>query len=201
MCIAPELLQQYDASLNRFKKGEYLFHANWPAHFYFQIAEGSVKMVNHTENNDFIQGIFVSNESFGEPPLFGNFPYPADAQAISDSKIWILTKEAFFLLLRENPDTHLALTQALACRLCRKANLLKDSASLSPEQRILNVIDYYKCEYEARHGRRGTPYEVPFTRQLIADMLGLRVETVIRKIQYLADAGSISLQNGKVYRP
>ena len=81
--INSSLLKQYGASLNRFVKGEYIFYEGWPAHFYFQVEEGNIKMLNGGENNDYIQGVFSQGESFGEPPLIGDFPYPADARAVS----------------------------------------------------------------------------------------------------------------------
>lgn len=200
MCISTDLLYEYGASLNHFKKGEFLFHEKWPAHFYFQVEEGSIKMTNQAEHCDFIQGVFLSAESFGEPPLIGNFPYPANAQAIVDSKVWVLGKEAFLSLLKDNFEVHLSFTQTLAWRLCYKANLLKDMAILPPEQRILNIIDYFKRKQELKQGHKNGHYEVPFTRQLLADMTGLRVETVIRKIQYLSELNELNIIESKVYR-
>lgn len=201
MCIPTDLLQQYGASLNKFKKGEYLFHEKWPAHFFFQVASGSVKMLNQTEHHNLIQGIFGETESLGEPPLIGNFPYPADAQAIVDATIWVLHKDDFLALIHQHPDSHFALTQTLAWRLCYKANLIKDITTLPPEQRILNIIDYFKTKTELKKGHKISNFEVPFTRQLLADMTGLRVETVIRKVQQLAEQHLLTITNGKVFKP
>lgn len=190
-------LQQYGASLNRFVKGEYLFYEGWPAHFYFQVEEGTVKMFNAGENNDYIQGYFAHGESFGEPPLLGDFPYPADARAVSNCKIWVLKKVDYLRLLRENPDIHFELTKVLAKRLCHKTKLLKAMNTQSPEQRILTIIDFFK----QKSTRSGSCFEVPLTRQAIADMTGLRVETVIKKVIQLADSGDLSLNNHKILRP
>lgn len=197
--ISSTLLQEYDASLNRFVKGEYIFHENWQAHFYFQVEEGIVKMCNEGEKNDFIQGMFMQGESFGEPPLLADFPYPASACAVCDAKIWVLKKENFFTLLKENYDTHLHLTKILANRLRYKSFVLRDMATALPEDRILTIIDYFKQKipYEKRQNGH---YEVPFTRQLLADMTGLRVETVIKKIGELADKGSLEIREHKVLR-
>ena len=90
--ITSTLLQQYGASLNRFAKSEYIFHEDWPAHFYFQVEEGSVKMLNAGENNDYVQSFFAHGESFGEPPLLGDCAYPADASAVTECKIRVLRK-------------------------------------------------------------------------------------------------------------
>ena len=195
--IPSALLQQYGASLNRFVKGEYIFYEGWPAHFYFQVEEGTIKMLNGGENNDYIQGVFSQGESFGEPPLIGDFPYPADARAISNAKVWVLKKVEYLRLLRENPDVHFELTKVLAKRLCHKTKLLNAMNTQSPEQRILTIIDFFK----QKSHRSGDCFEVPITRQAIADMTGLRVETVIKKVIQLADIGELRIANHKIMRP
>jgi CRP-like cAMP-binding protein len=40
---------------------------------------------------------------------------------------------------------------------------------------------------------------VELTRQQIADMTGLRVETVIRSIRHMQDKGALVIDKGKVY--
>lgn len=194
--IPPALLQRYGASLNRFAKSEYIFHEDWPAHFYFQVEEGSVKMFNAGENNDYVQSFFAHGESFGEPPLLGDFPYPADARAVTECKIWVLKKANFLKLLEENYEAHLALTQSLAKRLCYKTKLLNAMNTQNPEKRILTIIDFFKNKTT----RTNCPYEVPFTRQALADMTGLRVETVIKKVIQLAETGELKLTNHKILR-
>ncbi len=197
--FTPTLLQKYGASLNRFVKREYIFHENWQAHFYFQIEEGIVKMCNEGERNDFIQGIFMQGESFGEPPLLADFPYPASACAISDAKIWVLKKEHFFLLLKENFEAHLCLTKTLAHRLRYKSSVMRDINTNAPEDRIITIIDYFKQKVPFEN-RKDKFYEVPFTRQLLADLTGLRVETVIKKIAELAEKGFLEIREHKVFR-
>lgn len=195
--ITSTLLQQYGASLNRFTKSEYIFHEDWPAHFYFQVENGTVKMFNAGEKNDYVQSFFTDGESFGEPPLVGNFSYPANARAVTECKVWVLKKANFLKLLEDNFEAHLNLTQSLAKRLCYKTKLLSAMNTQDPEQRILAIIDFFKHKTI----RTNTSYEVPFTRQALADMTGLRVETVIRKVIQLAEAGELSLYNHKILRP
>ncbi len=194
--IPSSLLQQYGASLNRFAKGEYVFHESWPAHFYFQVEEGSVKLFNAGENNDYIQGLFSHGESFGEPPLIAGFSYPANAKAITNCRIWVLKKTDYLRLLRDNPEVHFEFTKMLAIRLFHKTKLLNAMNTQNPEKRILTIIDYFKDK-----APRTTPcYEVPFTRQAIADMTGLRVETVIKKVLRLAALGELELLDHKIVR-
>ena len=64
-----ELLDR-NSSISFYKKGETIYHPETPPRWVYFIKSGKVKMV--TMNNDgheFIQGIFHSNDYFGEPAL------------------------------------------------------------------------------------------------------------------------------------
>lgn len=66
-----------------------------------------------------------------------------------------------------------------------------------PEKRILTLLDFLKEEVELPLDQF---YEVRFTRQQIVDMLGLRVETVIRAIKKLEGKKEIKIVQQKVFR-
>jgi CRP-like cAMP-binding protein len=42
-------------------------------------------------------------------------------------------------------------------------------------------------------------FYIPFTRQQIADMTGLRVETVIRTVKKLKEDGKLEIEKHKIY--
>ena len=55
------------ALLENVKKDQTIFYEGDQAMFYYEVIEGSVKMVNINEDGkEFIQGIFKRGESFGE---------------------------------------------------------------------------------------------------------------------------------------
>jgi CRP-like cAMP-binding protein len=43
------------------------------------------------------------------------------------------------------------------------------------------------------------PFQVPLTRQQLADMSGMRVETVIRTIKRMEETGKLLLQDHKIF--
>ncbi|NLN24136.1 MAG: Crp/Fnr family transcriptional regulator [Bacteroidetes bacterium] len=195
--ISENLLLKYGAVLETYESFQNIFLEHSKAHFYFQIKTGAVKMYNLNESGkEFVQGFFYERESFGEPPLFADFDYPASALAIKKSVIYKLSKAKLFQLLTEHPQVHFKFTQALAERLFYKSTLLKGITGQAPDQRILTLIDFLK-ESDAT---AETPYKVPLTRQQIADMTGHRVETVIRAIKQLELDGKIQIIKRKVYR-
>ncbi len=197
--IEENLLIQFGAKLASFDKAETLFNQGDTPRYYFQILTGEVKMNNfNDEGKEFVQGFFTTGESFGEPPLFLKDTYPANAIAIISSKIYLLPREKFMGLLMANPEIHLRMTTNLARRLYYKSIMASEISSQEPEHRVLKLIDYFKTKISK------TPisnkYKVEITRQQIADLTGLRVETVIRAIKALEKKGELTIIDRKVFR-
>ncbi|MRT17857.1 Crp/Fnr family transcriptional regulator [Vitellibacter sp. q18] len=194
--IPENLLLDYGATLENTKANEIIISEKGRADFYFQVKHGEVKMFNLNEQGkEFVQGIFYDGESFGEPPLLGDFKYPASATAVKPTALYKLAKTNLFELLTENPEVNLRFTRALAKRLYYKATILKEISVHPPEHRILTLIDFLKRKYGTDQ-----PFQVELTRQQIADLTGQRVETVIRAIKQLEQDGEITLIKHKVFR-
>ena len=197
--IQKELLEQYGAIEKRYGKSDVIFEVNTNAHYYYQIISGEVKMNNYNEEGkEFIQGFFKAGESFGEPPLFVNRLYPANAIATEDSVILVIKKDFFKELLLEHPKEALSIIENLAQRLHYKATMAAEIASEDPEHRVLQLIDYSINHFNLSKDENG--YLVDFTRQQIGDLTGLRVETVIRAVKSLEKKRMLKIINRKVYR-
>lgn len=197
--IDEDLLILSGAVYKNYDKDEYIFQEGQHPHFYYQVIEGKVKMVNETEEGkNFIQGFFGAGESFGEPPLFTGEPYPAAAIAEQPSIVIRLSIPSFVQMLKDNFDVHWNLTKTLAKRLRRKAISLKDISCYTPEQRILSLLSNFKKETLPNNGVNNK-VRIDYTRQQIADMTGLRVETVIRVMRNLFDKNLLTIEKGKVF--
>jgi CRP/FNR family transcriptional regulator, cyclic AMP receptor protein len=203
LMIDPLVLQSYGAKEIGLQKDDSIFREGEEALNYFQVASGSIKMVtNSPEGQEFIQGIFKMNDSFGEPPLLCSFPYPSSAVALEPSVVIKLSKEKFLTLLRENFDIHLRLDQVLCQRLRYKSMVLSEISFYDPEHRITSLLNYLKAD-SINQGKRqdavlNEEYIVPFTRQQLADMSGLRVETVIRTVKKMEEEGKLKLVGRKI---
>ncbi len=60
----------------------------------------------------------------------------------------------------------------------------------------MTLLNYLKKEGSS--STKSDKYQVPFTRQQIADMTGLRVETVIRAVKKLEDDGKLKIVGHKI---
>ncbi|MBL7843567.1 MAG: Crp/Fnr family transcriptional regulator [Cyclobacteriaceae bacterium] len=194
--IPAKLLQQYNARSVRTRKDQVLFEEGETAHEFFQVDEGQVRMyiLNH-EGQEFTQGIFNAGESFGEPPLFGDFPYPSTAIALTSGKVWRLPKKDFLNLLKDNFELHLKLDHVLCNRLQYKSMILTEISSHDPEHRILTILKYLKSKMNVEQPGK---IVMPYTRQQLADMTSLRVETVIRTIKRMEKEAKLELQGHKI---
>ncbi|WZL87737.1 Crp/Fnr family transcriptional regulator [Salinimicrobium sp. 3283s] len=196
--IDENLLLNHGAKRVPFSKGDQLFREGESALNFYQVASGEIKMNNYNQDGkEFIQGIFSIGQSFGEPPLLANVKYPANAEAISDAEVFQLSKEQFLELLSSNPKVHLKITETLAKRLYYKAIMVSEISSQEPEHRILRIIDYLK-HVDKVDGK--FTYRLNLTRQQLADLTGLRVETVIRATKSLEKKGELQIKKRKVYR-
>lgn len=197
--IDENTLMAFNASIVLVKKGETLFNEGDTAKYFYQIKLGEIKMNNYNdEGKEFIQSIFTAGSCFGEPPLFINKPYPANAVAITDTEVYAVAKDLFFKLLYANPEAHLSMTVNLAQRLYFKSVMASEISSQEPEHRILKLIDYFKENINKL--QPFDKYKVELTRQQIADLTGLRVETVIRSVKALEKKGLLIIEDRKVYR-
>jgi CRP-like cAMP-binding protein len=99
-------------------------------------------------------------------------------------------------MLKENFDLHLKMDQVLCQRLRYKSMVLSEISSYEPEHRIIALLKYFKSK-NAKPG----PIDkviVPYTRQQLADMSGLRVETVIRTVKKMERDGKLALEGHKI---
>ncbi len=197
--IDENLLTDFGATSKAYSKGEYIFSEGDEARYYYQVVTGQVKMTNYNDDGkEFLQGMFTYGDSFGEPPLLVGERYPANAEALTDVVLLQLPKDAFFKMQQQVPETAILISKRLAQRLYYKAIMASEISSHDPEHRLLKLIDYFK-EHVDPVGQ-GREYVVQFTRQQLADLTGLRVETVIRAIKNLEKKGEIHIANRKIFR-
>jgi CRP-like cAMP-binding protein len=199
MIIPEEILSQFNAQFQDYSKDDYIFYEDEPANYYYQVITGSVKMSSYSLNGqEFIQGVFKPGESFGEPAIFGDFLYPNNAIAMEDCQLARLPKDIFFEILKNHFEIPLKFSHIMSNRLRYKAVLLKEISSYCPDHIILTLLRYMR---ESSGHSKSDKYQVPYTRQQIADMTGLRVETVIRNVKKLQKEGKVLIENHKIVLP
>jgi len=192
-----DTLLAWGAAYKKLTPGEIIFKEGTASSFYYQLVSGKVRWVNiNDEGNEFIQTIIEPGECFGEFPLFDDEPFAASAIADEDSVIIRLHRSSFHELLKENSELHFKFTRLLTQRLRFKFLILKELAKHNPENSISTLLNYFKQNQKNICTKCN---RLKLTRQQIADMTGLRVETVIRTMKSMQQKGELQISKGKVY--
>jgi CRP-like cAMP-binding protein len=190
-------LMKHGAQLRQYSKGQIIFYEGNEAQYFFVIIKGKVKVININDNSkEFIQGIFYNGQSFGEAPLFSDEQkYSATAIADGDVEIARLEKTAFFKILKNNFELHFEITRVLATKVLFKEMLNREISSHTPEHCLIALFHYLKKERK----KTGEKFQIDLTRQELANLTGLRVETVIRAVKKLETDGKLKILNRKIY--
>lgn len=180
--------------VQQYQKGESIYHPEAVPRAVYFIKSGKVKMVTvNSDGHEFIQGIFKAGDYFGEPALILSKPYLAYTIAMQDAEIIPVYRDDFFGFLKEHTDFAMKLIQNLSERLFYKSMMLEELANEQAEHRIRTLLNYLFKDIASKE-------ELKVTRQQLADMAGLRVETVIRTIKKLAGDAEFRLVRGKLYK-
>jgi CRP-like cAMP-binding protein len=178
-------------------KGQVIFQEGDQARYFFQIETGRVKMFNvNSEGKEFIQGIFGNRESFAEIPLFIDEEYPASCIATQKTVLLQIPKDRFLTILKEYNDIQQEFLIKIARRTYAKSVALRYNTQNSAEQRVLSLLN------ECRKKNAAKPKQkilICYTRQEIASLTGLRVETVIRVLSELNKKEIVEINDRKLY--
>ncbi|WP_333597282.1 Crp/Fnr family transcriptional regulator [Chryseobacterium flavum] len=197
MIIDENLLLENGAAYEDYTAKETIYHIGDTPHYYFQIIRGTVELNNyHEDGKEFTLNILSEGQSIGESLLFGDKTYPMNAVAKTDCRLLKLSKSNFLQLLRDNQETVFNLFRHLSDRLFYKYVMLFNNSAVDPASKIRSLMDYYK---ESSPVTKQFGYHIPLTRQQIANLTGLRVETVIRAVKKMEQENMVQIRERQIY--
>ncbi|KQS91677.1 Crp/Fnr family transcriptional regulator [Chryseobacterium sp. Leaf394] len=197
MFIKEELLHSLGAIEEDYNPGDYIFRENGSPQFYFQIITGEVKLNTYnSDGKEFIQNILTCKNAIGESTLFTEKPYPMNAIAMSRCTIIKVNKTSMLAFLAQNPEIYYNICKSIAEKLNHKFALMQKISSPRAEERLKEVIEQLKKEQHSNP--QPYTFEVPFTRQQLAALTGLCLETTIRTIKKMERAKILCIKNRKI---
>ncbi|MDQ0595090.1 CRP/FNR family cyclic AMP-dependent transcriptional regulator [Chryseobacterium ginsenosidimutans] len=197
MIINEKFLFSAGAEVKEYNTGDVIFQDGASPLYYYQLTKGKVKLNNYNkEGKELIQKIISEGESLGESLLFIDKPYPVDAVALEQCTVIRLYRTNFFSMLNVYPHLYFNLCQGLSDFLYYQYIMLQANSSQNPAERIIGVIDYMK---DSKKDHTPFSFKVPFTRQQIAALTGLCVETAIRTIKNMEKKKIVKIKDRKIY--
>jgi CRP/FNR family cyclic AMP-dependent transcriptional regulator len=183
-----------DYKLKRYRKGDIIYEPGQLPRYVYFVRNGEVRMFTVSdEGKEFTQGIFKNRQYFGEPALLLKRDYLAYTVALRDTELILLDAGQFQKLIVEDNLFCMGLIRTLSERLFYKSMMLEELANEQADHRLITLINYLSKSLQS-----GQILDI--TRQSLADMSGLRVETVIRTIKKLAGEGQLKLIRGKIVK-
>jgi CRP-like cAMP-binding protein len=165
-------------------KNEHIFREGDVGTRIYVLLNGSVKLYRNTEDGrDVIVRLLSGGELFGEVVLFLDETYPVSATALKDSRLFTLSKEAFYRLMIIEDFRNEFITV-----------LMKKQRYLSSRIHYLSAYDVEERFFRFLRDNFGKKeyYLIPLSRKDIASTLGTIPETLSRLIARLKKRGILN---------
>ncbi|MDE3018150.1 MAG: Crp/Fnr family transcriptional regulator [Nitrospirota bacterium] len=166
---------------SRYKKGQYIFRQGDPAKYFHVLQEGSVKCVKSSpDGKDVTLKVLMPGDLFCcEAAVFDGTPHPGCAMPMGDVSVLRLNKKTYFDVLRRNPDAAIEVIKYLGQRLNEAQEKTNTLALDRAESRIASLLVNLAVRSSVKDAQ-GLRLTIRLTRQDLADMAGITVETAIR---------------------
>jgi CRP-like cAMP-binding protein len=174
----------------QFDKGEYIFWEGEPSSYLYAIKEGKVKVLRDLPTGKrIVFEVLAAGDICGASALLAGTQI-ASAQAVEETKVYILSREDFLFLLDKHRGLAKEIIVFLGEKLVKLHEMIINLVSGKVEQRIASLL----LGLSERHGSsvsKGTRINICLTRQDIADIVGTTVETTIRVMSKFKKQGIV----------
>jgi len=165
----------------RYGKGQYIFREGDPTEYFHIVKEGTVKCVKSSlDGKECTLKVLMPGDLFCcDAATFDGAYHPGTAQPMGDVSVLRMRKEAYFKMLRANPDAAMEVIRYLGNRLNEAQEKAKVLALDRADQRLAALL----VNLAERSGVRepsGIRVTVRLTREDMANLVGVTTETAIR---------------------
>jgi CRP/FNR family transcriptional regulator len=155
------------------------------------VIEGTLKLSTATgDGREQIVGVVYPSDFIGRP--FGRRT-PHSVTALTDARLCLFTRGAFDGFAREHPELGHRLLQRTLDDLDRARGWMLLLGRKSATEKVATFLLDTAQRLEGTEDGPNPRFELPLSRQQMADVLGLTIETVSRQMTQLARQGVIAL--------
>ncbi len=136
-----------------------------------------------------IVGLAHANETLGYAALFSGRRHQVTAEALVETRVCTIARGTLEALIADNPGLAGRFLRRLARDVDASEQERLDAIALPARARLAQLL----LELADRYGRLGASgaleLELPLARRDLADLLGIRAESLARAVRALSDAG------------
>jgi len=180
-----------------FKKGQIIFSEGEDGSGFYLVLRGRVKVFKLSpEGKEQILHILGPGEPVGEVAVLSGELFPANAQAMEESRLLFFPKEAFVEMIRKDPSVALRMLGVLAKRL-RKFTMLIEDLSL---KEVPGRLASYLLGQDLGGNGPNKPFVLEIPKAQLASLLGTIPETLSRILSRMAAEELIQLDGTRGIR-
>jgi len=181
-----------------FEGGEMVYAAGAAPETLFLLLTGRIRLYATVAGQELTFDVLRAGTIFGESSLTGR-PHAEDARALESARVGLLSLNAFWQLVRENPEVNARVMQLVVSRSYANRSRMMDLGLKGVTTRLASLIlDLIRSEgVVTREGHyRILPH---YTHEDLATMIGAKREAVTRAFGKLQDDGCVQLLRRQIY--
>ena len=181
-------------------KGDILFHKGDTCNGFHLLVYGQVKLAfTSQQGSEKVVEILQQGQSFGEAIMFMDKPYIVFAQALTDSLLLHVSKQAVFDELARDHNLCRKMLASMAMRLHQLMNDVESYSLHSGKERIIGYL-LRELPDEDSNGTE-VAITLPTNKGVIASRLNLTQEHFSRILHELTELGLIVVEGRKIHIP
>jgi CRP/FNR family transcriptional regulator len=208
---SPEWCTLSDVSLKKVSRaaryvhldvGDYIFHEGDECRGVYLLEEGLIAVrKNGYEGHVTLLKIATPGDTLGYRPLLAEQPHRASADALAPSTICFIDAATCRELIRDNPALGLNFLKRAAQELGNAEARFHDTVSLTVQSRFAHLLAVLKDHFGEIDDAGVLHLDLPVSRTDLAEMLGVRRESISRVIHELEERGISKFRDRHVEVP
>ncbi len=180
---------------------ELLFSEGDPCEGLFVVQSGNVRIFKSAASGrEQVLAIEGPGSSIAELPVFDGGNYPASAQALNDSTVLFVSKQAFQSLCLQHPEVALKVLKVVGARLRRLVAIIEELSFTTVRHRLVALL-LRVAKTEGKKTPSGIEFTLNANNQELAAQLGTVRELVSRNLSRLQSEGLIVMDGRQIFIP
>jgi CRP/FNR family transcriptional regulator len=180
--------------------GEAIFHQNDECRGIYLIREGLVSVhKNGLDGNVVTLHLAREGDVLGYRPFLAGQDHLASAEVIRDCKTLFIPSQHVRRILLQNLDFGMALLRREAQELGEAEARFQEAVTQHLRYRLLHLLLSLNIHYGSGLPNGEVLLDLPISRQEMASMIGVRVETLSREIRHLTDDGLVKFSGHRAW--
>jgi len=180
------------ADYRNYTKGRTVFLEGDPGIGFYVVVKGQVKVFKLAlDGKEHILHIIGAGDPFGEVAVFAGRSFPANAEALAESRLLFFPRDGFVTLISRNPSLAMKMLAVLSMRLRQFAVQIENLSLKEVPGRLASYLIFLANEQE-----NTVAVMLPISKGQLASLLGTIPETLSRIFAKMAGQGLIAV-NGR----